>query len=385
MRTVRIERELAASPAALWHALTDPAALTAWFWPPRSNPRSTPTPGSAGRCGCRRPAWARPPCTPPSTRRAGSCCAGGGTATMRTPMTSQRSRSSCPPMDPTGVRLTLTHRRPTRPSTATWPAGRPVWTDCRATSTTPTGSPGPRREVGHNRSHRCNSPKWSDPSPDVRPGSATDNLAEWRAGPERADGGLSADAARPAGRSPVGLGTARGRRRADRDRSGRRRRVLPGRIARPASIALVRDALDGDDVSAGHRRALHRRVRPRPAPRRPAARPARAAPTRCGSSAGDCAGRAASARSGPARHDTLALHEMHTLGPDGLPAEHQTIQVIKSTVDVLGHLPVPVRHRRAGRRGGPGRARRRHVPADREPLRRGHRARPRRWPGARPR
>jgi len=42
---------------------------------------------------------------------------------------------------------------------------------------------------------------------------------------------------------------------------------------------------------------------------------------------------------GPPRHDTLALHEMHTLGPDGLPAEHQTIQVIKSTVDVLEAYP----------------------------------------------
>jgi hypothetical protein len=42
---------------------------------------------------------------------------------------------------------------------------------------------------------------------------------------------------------------------------------------------------------------------------------------------------------GPPRHDTLALHEMHTLGPDGLPAEHQTIQVIKSTVDSLETYP----------------------------------------------
>lgn len=39
------------------------------------------------------------------------------------------------------------------------------------------------------------------------------------------------------------------------------------------------------------------------------------------------------------RPDTLALHEMHTLGPDGLPAEHQTIQVIKSTVDELVAYP----------------------------------------------
>jgi len=30
------------------------------------------------------------------------------------------------------------------------------------------------------------------------------------------------------------------------------------------------------------------------------------------------------------RHETLALHEMHILGPDGAPAEHQTIQVIKA-------------------------------------------------------
>ncbi len=42
---------------------------------------------------------------------------------------------------------------------------------------------------------------------------------------------------------------------------------------------------------------------------------------------------------GPPRQDTIALHEMHTLGPDGLPAEHQTIQVIKSTVDNLEAYP----------------------------------------------
>ncbi len=41
----------------------------------------------------------------------------------------------------------------------------------------------------------------------------------------------------------------------------------------------------------------------------------------------------------PPRYDTLAVHELHTLGPDGLPAEHQTIQVIKSTVDGLGTYP----------------------------------------------
>ena len=43
--------------------------------------------------------------------------------------------------------------------------------------------------------------------------------------------------------------------------------------------------------------------------------------------------------SAPPRHETLAAHELHTLGPDGLPAEHQTIQLIKSTVDELDRCP----------------------------------------------
>lgn len=42
---------------------------------------------------------------------------------------------------------------------------------------------------------------------------------------------------------------------------------------------------------------------------------------------------------GPSQHETLSVHELHTLGPDGLPAEHQTIQVIKSTVDNLTTYP----------------------------------------------
>jgi hypothetical protein len=42
---------------------------------------------------------------------------------------------------------------------------------------------------------------------------------------------------------------------------------------------------------------------------------------------------------GPPRLTTLAVHELHTLGPDGLPAEHQTIQVIQSTVDRLEAYP----------------------------------------------
>lgn len=42
---------------------------------------------------------------------------------------------------------------------------------------------------------------------------------------------------------------------------------------------------------------------------------------------------------GPPRHQTLSLHELHVLGPDGWPAEHQTIQVVRATVDGLGSLP----------------------------------------------
>ncbi len=43
--------------------------------------------------------------------------------------------------------------------------------------------------------------------------------------------------------------------------------------------------------------------------------------------------------SGPPGYETLALHDVHTLGPDGRPAEHQTIQVIRSTVDRLESYP----------------------------------------------
>jgi hypothetical protein len=43
--------------------------------------------------------------------------------------------------------------------------------------------------------------------------------------------------------------------------------------------------------------------------------------------------------SGQPRHETLALHEMHVLGPDGSPAEHQTIQVVRSVVDGLTSYP----------------------------------------------
>lgn len=42
---------------------------------------------------------------------------------------------------------------------------------------------------------------------------------------------------------------------------------------------------------------------------------------------------------GPLRHETLSLHELHVLGPDGRPAEHETIQVIKATEDELDAVP----------------------------------------------
>ncbi|HKT03891.1 MAG TPA: hypothetical protein VJT31_30540 [Rugosimonospora sp.] len=42
---------------------------------------------------------------------------------------------------------------------------------------------------------------------------------------------------------------------------------------------------------------------------------------------------------GPPHHDTLSFHELHTIGPDGRPAEHETIQVIRSTVPWLESVP----------------------------------------------
>jgi hypothetical protein len=38
-------------------------------------------------------------------------------------------------------------------------------------------------------------------------------------------------------------------------------------------------------------------------------------------------------------HETLSLHELHVLGPDGLPAEHETIQVIKASQDGVASVP----------------------------------------------
>jgi uncharacterized protein YndB with AHSA1/START domain len=36
--TLRLQRALAAPPERVWRALTDPAALTGWFWPERLDP-----------------------------------------------------------------------------------------------------------------------------------------------------------------------------------------------------------------------------------------------------------------------------------------------------------------------------------------------------------
>jgi hypothetical protein len=44
-------------------------------------------------------------------------------------------------------------------------------------------------------------------------------------------------------------------------------------------------------------------------------------------------------QAGPLRHETLSLHELHVLGPDGRPAEHETIQLIKATEDNLDAVP----------------------------------------------
>lgn len=41
----------------------------------------------------------------------------------------------------------------------------------------------------------------------------------------------------------------------------------------------------------------------------------------------------------PPLHRTLAVHEHHYLGPDGLPSRHRTLQVIEALVDGLSHYP----------------------------------------------
>jgi hypothetical protein len=44
-------------------------------------------------------------------------------------------------------------------------------------------------------------------------------------------------------------------------------------------------------------------------------------------------------QAGALRHETLSLHELHVLGADGRPAEHETIQVVRATEDGLGAVP----------------------------------------------
>ena len=44
-------------------------------------------------------------------------------------------------------------------------------------------------------------------------------------------------------------------------------------------------------------------------------------------------------QAGPLRHETLSLHELHILGPDGRPAEHETIQVIRAREDKVDSVP----------------------------------------------
>jgi uncharacterized protein YndB with AHSA1/START domain len=41
MTSLRIDRTVPAATARVWHALTDAAALTAWFWPARLYPQAT--------------------------------------------------------------------------------------------------------------------------------------------------------------------------------------------------------------------------------------------------------------------------------------------------------------------------------------------------------
>ena len=39
----------------------------------------------------------------------------------------------------------------------------------------------------------------------------------------------------------------------------------------------------------------------------------------------------------PPRYETIALHEFHTIGPDGLPAQHRTIHVIRALDDLTSY------------------------------------------------
>jgi uncharacterized protein YndB with AHSA1/START domain len=46
---LHLHRDLAAPPSRVWRALTDPAALAAWFWPERLAPTAEADPVEGGR------------------------------------------------------------------------------------------------------------------------------------------------------------------------------------------------------------------------------------------------------------------------------------------------------------------------------------------------
>jgi uncharacterized protein YndB with AHSA1/START domain len=50
-QSAQITAHLQASPAAVWSALTEPAALTAWYWPASLAPKATSEPAVGGRFG----------------------------------------------------------------------------------------------------------------------------------------------------------------------------------------------------------------------------------------------------------------------------------------------------------------------------------------------
>ena len=304
-------------------ALTDGTALTAWFWPPRLHPRATWTrPVRADRqtaLAVRGRTWNR-------WRRTGWLHLAVG-------------RRGRPDLD--GHRRTVRSGRwrPAGPAHEGSPTPRPGtrtiagWTDCLDCRALPSGSPSPDGSRSNYRTRSNATRRQIDPSPDVRPAPPPLTWPGGAARSECADGGLPAHAPGPTGRTPLGLGEARPGHPARGDRPGRGGRGAAG--ARPTAARRRRwsgTPSTGTTVIRRHVDLLRGRVRARPAPRRPAAQPAQRLelgpghhrPTRS-----TCA-----RQIGPPRHDTIALHEMHTLGPDGLPAEHQTIQVIKSTVDI---------------------------------------------------
>ena len=49
MSMVRLTRVLPVPPDRVWHALTDPTALAAWFWPPRMAPTADTDVRAGGR------------------------------------------------------------------------------------------------------------------------------------------------------------------------------------------------------------------------------------------------------------------------------------------------------------------------------------------------